>query len=99
MKKEIYEIPGTVAYAITQNMDKINASATNLYSLRETVKGILTDPANNIKDQKEVDTLVKGMDQMRNVNHLLSSIGTWMTGIKTVQVGTQFGRDPSGRRD
>jgi len=99
MKKALYEIPGTVAYALTKNMHKINASATNLHNLREMVKGILTDPANEIKDQKEVELLIKGMDQMKNLNHLLSSIGTWMTGMKTIQVGTQFGRDPSGRRD
>ena len=99
MKKALYEIPGTVAYALTKNMHKINASATNLHNLRETVKGILTDPTNEIKDQKEVDLLIKGMGQMRNLNHLLSSIGTWMTGMKTIQVGTQFGRSASGKRD
>lgn len=89
MKPELNKIEGTVAYILTQNSAKINACGMNVNAVKQCIRDLLTDPNTFIKDKKEAELVLTSLQKITTPAHLWSSMGTWMTGIKTIPTSKQ----------
>ena len=78
MKKAIYESKGTVAYTISRRMNEIDFSS--LAAAKATVINILKSP--EITHRADADKFIYDVSNMRNLNQLISTVGTYACGIK-----------------
>ena len=78
MKKAIYECKGTVAYTISRRMNEIDFSS--LTAAKASLIAILQSP--EITKRADADKFINDVRNMRNMNQLLSTVGTYATGIK-----------------
>lgn len=78
MKKAIYECKGTVAYTISRRMDEIDFSS--LAAAKASVINILKSP--EITKRADADKFICDVQNMRNLNQLISTVGTYATGLK-----------------
>lgn len=78
MKKAINECKGTVAYTISRRMDEIDFSS--LAAAKASLITILQSP--EITKRADADKFINDVRNMRNMNQLLSTVGTYATGIK-----------------
>lgn len=78
MKKAINECKGTVAYTISRRMNEIDFSS--LAAAKASVIAILESP--EISKRADADKFINDVRNMRNMNQLLSTVGTYATGIK-----------------
>ena len=75
----IYDRPGTIAYALKQNMNELY-SIQNVSELKRKLLEVIDN--SDIKDAKAVETFKTIMESKKTVRVLLDTIGTYMTGIK-----------------
>ena len=78
MKKAINECKGTVAYTISRRMNEIDFSS--LAAAKASVIAILQSP--EITKRADADKFINDVRNMHNMNQLLSTVGTYATGIK-----------------
>ena len=78
MKKAINECKGTVAYTISRRMNEIDFSS--LAAAKASVIAILQSP--EITKRADADKFINDVKNMHNMNQLLSTVGTYATGIK-----------------
>ena len=78
MKKAINECKGTVAYTISRRMNEIDFSS--LAAAKASVIAILQSP--EITKRADADKFINDVRNMRSMNQLLSTVGTYATGIK-----------------
>lgn len=78
MKKAINECKGTVAYTISRRMNEIDFSS--LAAAKASLITILQSP--EITKRADADKFISDVRNMRNMNQLLSTVGTYATGIK-----------------
>ena len=78
MKKAINECKGTVAYTMSRRMNEIDFSS--LAAAKASVIAILQSP--EITKRADADKFINDVRNMRNMNQLLSTVGTYATGIK-----------------
>lgn len=78
MKKAINECKGTVAYTISRRMNEIDFSS--LAAAKASVIAILQSP--EITKRADADKFINDVRNMRNMSQLLSTVGTYATGIK-----------------
>ena len=80
MKKDLINVDGTIASVMNARLHEFDFNNMNLEEMKKAVIEILHDPAIKQKDlaakyEREVSTKT-------NVSHLISTIGTYLTGIK-----------------
>ena len=78
MKKAIYECKGTVAYIISRRMNEIDFSS--LAAAKASVINILRSP--EITKRADADKFIYDVQNMKNLNQLISTVGTYATGLK-----------------
>ena len=78
-QQPLYERPGTIAYALKQNMNELY-SIQNVSELKRKLLEVVD--SSDIKDEKAVQTFKEIMQSKKTVRVLLDTIGTYMTGIK-----------------
>ena len=79
MKKPLYEIPGTIAYALTQNVNEWK-QATTVSELKQKALDIIN--RSEIKSEKDKKDFISILNQGKSVSNLMSTLGTYMTGMK-----------------
>jgi len=79
MKKPLNEIPGTIAYHFTQNMNKLWACGDNIEAMRKVALELLEDPS--LKDKTAVLEAKKNLSTART-SSFCSTLVTYMTGQK-----------------
>ena len=75
----LYDRPGTIAYALKQNMNELY-SINNVVELKKKLLEVID--TSDIKDEKAVETFKVIMQSKKTVRVLLDTVGTYMTGIK-----------------
>ena len=75
MKKNLCEVPGTVAYAVNKRIDEINFSS--LKSAKASLIAILR--TSDIKQKDLVEKYCADIDGMRNLSQLMSTVTTYLT--------------------
>ena len=78
MKKAINECKGTVAYTISRRMNEIDFSS--LTTAKASLISILQSP--EITKRADADKFINDVRNMRNMNQLISTVGTYATGLK-----------------
>lgn len=78
MKKAINECKGTVAYTISRRMNEIDFSS--LAAAKASVINILKSP--EITKRADADKFIYDVSNMKNLNQLVSTVGTYACGIK-----------------
>lgn len=78
MKKAINECKGTVAYTVSRRMNEIDFSS--LAAAKASLITILQSP--EITKRADADKFINDVRNMRNMSQLLSTVGTYATGIK-----------------
>ena len=78
MKKPIYECKGTVAYTINKEWNSIDFSSLN--NARVSVINILK--SSEITNRADADKFIRDIMNMKNLNQLISTVGTYACGIK-----------------
>ena len=78
MKKPIYESKGTVAYTLSRRMNEIDF--TSLASAKTSVISILQSP--EITKKADAAKFINDVTNMKNLNQLISTVGTYACGIK-----------------
>ena len=79
VKKPLYEIPGTIAYALTQNVNEWK-QATTVSELKQKALDIIN--RSEIKSEKDKNDFISILNQGKSVSNLMSTLGTYMTGMK-----------------
>ena len=80
MKKELINIDGTVASVMNARIAEVDFNAPIGIVKADVIK-ILQDPA--IKQKDLAQRYISEISTKSNLSHLLSTIGTYLTGIKT----------------
>ena len=78
-KKPMYEIPGTIAYALTQNVSEWK-SATTVSELKQKAIDIVN--RSEIKNPQDKVNFLEAMQSGKSVSGLMSTLGTYMLGMK-----------------
>ena len=78
MKKAIYECKGTVAYTVWRRMNEIDFSS--LAAAKASVINILRSP--EITKRADADKFIYDVQNMKNLNQLISTVGTYAIGLK-----------------
>ena len=78
MKKAIYECKGTVAYTLSRRMEEIDFSS--LAAAKASVINILR--SSEITKRADADKFINDVQNMRNLNQLISTVGTYASGLK-----------------
>ena len=78
-QQPLYNRPGTIAYALKQNMNELY-TINNVSELKRKLLEIIDN--SDIKDQKAIETFKTIMQSKKTVRVLLDTVGTYMTGIK-----------------
>lgn len=78
-ESDLTQIPGTIAYCLNQNMKEINFGASAL-ELKKTCIDLVTSDSSIPREA--VQAFVRNLNNCRNQNALVSTIGTYMTGMK-----------------
>ena len=78
MKKAIYECKGTVAYTLSRRMEEIDFSS--LAAAKASVIDILK--SSEITKRADANKFINDIQNMRNLNQLISTVGTYATGLK-----------------
>lgn len=79
MKKSLNQIPGTVAYVMTQKIESIDFGKP-FSQVKAQVIEVLKSP--EITQRKAADKFIQDVQNMRNLSQLLSTVGTYLTGEK-----------------
>lgn len=77
----IYDRPGTIAYALKQNMNELY-SIQNVSEMKRKLLEIIDN--SQITDTKAVETFKSIMASKKTTRVLLDTIGTYITGIKKI---------------
>ena len=80
MKKDLVSIDGTIASVMSARLQEIDFDNMSLSQMKESVIDILRDPA--IKQKDLAERYIREVSTKTNVSHLISTIGTYLTGIK-----------------
>lgn len=80
-QQPLFERPGTIAYALKQNMNELY-SISNVSDLKKKLLEIVD--SEEITDRDAVQTFKTIMQSKTSVRVLLDTIGTYMTGIKKI---------------
>ena len=80
MKKDLINVDGTVASVMNARLAEININTMSLPELKEAIIDILKDPA--IKQKDLAEKYIREVSTKTNMSHLISTIGTYLTGIK-----------------
>lgn len=85
MKKELYEIPGTIAYALHQHKDELYKlmeveTSSSFAKLRQKVDEILD--SGEVRSQEDVRKAKEAFNNSKYWRHYLSTLTTYMLGIK-----------------
>ena len=80
-QKPLFERPGTIAYALKQNMNELY-SISNVSDFKKKLLEIVD--SEEITDRDAVQTFKTIMQSKTSVRVLLDTIGTYMTGIKKI---------------
>ena len=78
MKKAIYECKGTVAYTVSRRMNEIDFSS--LAAAKASVINILRSP--EITKRADADKFIYDVQNMKSLSQLISTVGTYATGLK-----------------
>ena len=78
-KKPMYEIPGTIAYALMQNRAKW-CEAKTAPELKKKAIEIINE--SNLKNEKDREDFISRVNNCTGVSNLMSTLGTYMTGMK-----------------
>lgn len=81
-KSDLTQIPGTIAYCLNQNRKEINFGASAL-ELKKTCIDLVTSDSSI--PRKAVQDFVRNLNNCRNQNALVSTIGTYMLGTKVIR--------------
>ena len=79
MKKNLYEIKGTIAYELNQHMDEL-AKITNARELKLKIINILQTA--DIKKEQDRQKCISILCSCSSLSQLLSTIATYLTGVK-----------------
>lgn len=85
MKKELYEIPGTIAYVLHQHKDELYKlmeveTQSSFAKLRQKVDEILD--SGEVRSQEDVRKAKEAFNNSKYWRHYLSTLTTYMFGIK-----------------
>lgn len=80
MKKDLITIDGTIASVMSARLETIDINNMSLAQMKEAIIDILRDPA--IKQKDIAEKYIREVSTKTNVSHLISTIGTYLTGIK-----------------
>ena len=80
MKKDLTTVDGTIASVMNARLSGVNLSTMSLTEMKNLVINILQDPA--IKQKDIAAKYIREVSTKTNVSHLISTIGTYLTGIK-----------------
>ena len=80
MKKDLINVDGPVASVMNARLAEININTMSLPELKEAIIDILKDPA--IKQKDLAEKYIREVSTKTNMSHLISTIGTYLTGIK-----------------
>lgn len=80
MKQPLVSIPGTVANVMLKELNKVDFNNMSLAEMKETVINILKNPA--IKQVDLAQKYITEVNNMTNRSHLVSTVTTYITGIK-----------------
>lgn len=80
MKKDLVTIDGTIASVMSARLETIDLNKMSLAQMKEAIIEILRDPA--IKQKDLAEKYIREVSTKTNVSHLVSTIGTYLTGIK-----------------
>ena len=78
-KKPMYEIPGTIAYALMQNREKW-CEAKTAPELKKRAIEIINE--SNLKIEKDREDFINRINSCTGVSNLMSTLRTYMTGMK-----------------
>ena len=82
--RDLTKTPGTIAKLLNDHMDEINAAATSVFALKAKLKEIVNN--SDLADKPAAQKFNAVMDSKKNVSALLSTIATYMTGMKSESV-------------
>lgn len=82
--RDLTKTPGTLAKLFNDHIDEINAAATGVPELKAKLKEIVAN--SNLADKPAAQKFQAVMDSKKNVNALLSTIATYLTGMKSESV-------------
>ena len=80
MRKDLVTIDGTIASVMQMRLDEIDFDHASLEQMKQGVINILRDPS--IKQKDLAEKYIREVSTKTNVSHLISTIGTYLTGIK-----------------
>ena len=80
MKKDLVTVDGTIASVMNARLSEVDFDHMNLTQMKEAVIEILRDPA--IKQKDLAEKYIREVSTKTNVSHLVSTIGTYLTGIR-----------------
>ena len=80
MKHDLLTIDGTIASVMSARLKNVDLNSMSLAQMKEVVIDILRDPA--IKQKDIAEKYIRQASTKTNVSHLVSTIGTYLTGIK-----------------
>ena len=80
MKKDLITIDGTIASVMSARLETVDLDNMSLAQMKEAIIDILHDPA--IKQKDLAEKYIREVSTKTNVSHLISTIGTYLTGIK-----------------
>lgn len=76
-KKALYEIPGTIAYALNEHKNEL-FSISNPFEMKQKAIEIVTN--SEIKTPKDREDFIKNLNK-KNANNILSILAAYMTGL------------------
>ena len=79
MKKNLYEIPGTVAFVLNKRMNEADFSH-GLQSAKNSICNLLKDES--ITDKPLAERYQREINAARNLSHVMSIFSTYLTGMK-----------------
>lgn len=80
MRRDLVTIDGTIASVMQLRLCEIDFDHATLEQMKQGVIEILQDPS--IKQRALADKYIREVSSKTNVSHLVSTIGTYLTGIK-----------------
>lgn len=81
-KSDLTQIPGTIAYCLNQHRKEINFGASALELKKTCIDLVTSDPS---IPRNTVQDFINKLNNCRNQNALVSTIGTYMLGTKVIR--------------
>lgn len=79
MKKNLCEIPGTVAFVLNKRMNEIDFNH-GIQSAKSSICKVLKD--DSIADRPLANTYEREIMSAKNLSHVMSIFATYLTGVK-----------------